>query len=31
VIANGKPLRVERVEGNRIVVSPVREEIPTGV
>lgn len=30
-IENGKPLRVERVEGNRIVVSPVREENQPGV
>lgn len=30
-IANGKKVRVERVEGNRIVVSPVREALAKGV
>jgi membrane-bound ClpP family serine protease len=30
-IANGQKLRVERVEGNRIVVSPLRESLQTGV
>lgn len=30
-IENGKKLRVERVEGNRIVVCPVREEARPGV
>lgn len=30
-IESGRKLRVERVEGNRIVVCPVREEIRTGV
>jgi membrane-bound ClpP family serine protease len=30
-IANGRKIRVERVEGNRIVVCPVREEARAGV
>ncbi len=30
-IENGRKLRVERVEGNRIVVSPMRETVPAGV
>jgi membrane-bound ClpP family serine protease len=30
-IENGKKLRVDRVEGNRIVVSPVREGLQVGV
>jgi membrane-bound ClpP family serine protease len=30
-IGNGRKLRVERVEGNRIVVSPVREGLTKGV
>jgi membrane-bound ClpP family serine protease len=30
-IANGQKLRVERVEGNRIVVSSLRESLQTGV
>ena len=30
-IANGRKIYVERVEGNRIVVGPLREELSTGV